>query len=168
MAIASRMVKTKIYPRPHNITNSWGHGLESAVVNQATIYPIIINDEGLGTPSAYEANPKNASFVEAAEPNCFPESRVDLVIAKLTLALTKPAVETDKVVALKIAFMPIFTSFDDYTAIDELSTLEIQDVLELQTESTDNQGFPLYNNVDMKIGLSAASLVLATNVPGLT
>ncbi len=91
MAVVSRMVKTKIYPRPHNMVHSWGHGLESAVVNQGTIYPILMNDEGLGTPSAYESNPKNAAFVEAAEPNCFPESRVDLVISELTLALTKPA-----------------------------------------------------------------------------
>ncbi len=168
MAISSRMVKTKIYPRPHDFKNSWGHGLESAVVNQATIYPIVMNDEGLGTPSAYESNPKNAAFVQAAEPNCFPESRVDLVLAKLTLSLTKSAIETDKVHALKIAFMPIFLSFDDYTAIDELSALEIQDILEMQTESTDNQGFPLYNAVDMKVGYAAAQQVMPTNVPGLT
>ncbi len=167
MAVPSRMVKTKIYPRPHDMFNSWGHGLESAVVNQATIYPILMNDEGLGTPSAYEANPRHASFVEAAEPNCFPESRVDLVLANLTFVLTKPAIETDKVHALRVGFMPIFCSFDDYTATDELSTLSIADVLELITEDTDNQGAPLFNNVKMKTGLNAASLLYPTNVPGM-
>ncbi len=167
MAVPSRLVKTKIYPRPHDMSNSWGHGLESAVVNQATIYPILMNDEGLGTPSAYEANPRHASFVEASEPNCFPESRVDLVVCNLTFALTKAAIETDKVVALRAAFMPIFTSFDDYLAKDELSTFTIADILELITEDTDNQGAPLFNNVKMKTGISATQLLYPANVPGM-
>ncbi len=163
-----KLMKTRWYPRPHNYDLQYAHGLESAVANQHTIIPLVMNDEGLGAPTAYEAHPENAAFVEAAEPNCFTNSRVDFVVADLTFSLTKAFEATDSLVALRIGFMPIFMSFiGDYTAIDELSTAEIQDVLEMQTESTDNQGFPLYNNVDMKI-TTAALAVLPANVPGLT
>ncbi len=64
--------------------------------------------------------------------------------------------------------MPIHMAFiDDYTAIDELSTLEVQDVLEMQTESTDNQGGPLYVAAkDLPEG-TAASAVYATTTPFL-
>ncbi len=142
--------------------------METAVVNQTTIYPICMYDEGLGAPSAYEAHPENAAFVEAAEPNCFPDSKVDVVLAQLQFSMTKGALVTDALDAIKVGYMPIMTSFiNDYTAIDELSSTEVQDVLELQTEATDRQGFPLYNAVDMpdKFGTTVANL--PTNVPGL-
>ncbi len=163
-----RMTKNRVYPRPHLQNVIWGHGLETGVVNQFTIFPIIMHDEGLGDPTAYEANPENAAFAVSEEPNCYPDSKIDSVFMQLEFNLTKAALETDKISALKICYMPIFMNFkDDYIAIDELSTLEIQDVLELQTESADRQGYPLFNGVDMPVPVVGSNL-LAANVPGLT
>ncbi len=161
-------VKLKTYPRPHTFQNSYGHGLETGVANQTTIYPIIMHDEGLGAPSAYEANPENANFLEAGEPNCFPESVIKTILVQMEVSMTKAALETDKLHAIKFAFMPIFTNFEDQAAIDELSTLDIGEILELQQESTDNQAFPLYNNVNMPFAGAAANSLLAANIPGLT
>jgi len=167
MAFKHKLMKSKWYPRPHSMKHRWGHSLDTAAVNDFTIYPIAMYDEGLGAPSTYEANPEHASFVEAAEPNCFPESRIDNIFCQLTLNMGKPCI-TDSIRAVKVCYMPIFTAFPtDYTAIDNLSTLEIQDILELQMETTDRQGFPLYNAVDM-IAPFTGSTTLATNVPGLT
>ena len=46
--------------------------------------------------------------------------------------------------------MPITTSFlEDISAKDELSTLTVGQILEMQTESTDRQAYPLWNNVNM-------------------
>ncbi len=161
-----KFMKTKWYPRPHHFRNDWNNGIETAVGNEATIYPILMHDEGLGAPVSYNANPEHASFVVAAEPNCYPESRVNLVIADMTFNMTKSALVTDNIDAVNIAFMPVFFSFkESYTAIDELTSAEVQDVLEMQTESTDRQGFPLYNNVNMK---TSKASVLAAKVPGLT
>ncbi len=164
-----RLMKTVWYARPHNKSSTWAHGLESAVANQATIYPLIMYDEGLGTPSAYEANPEHASFVEAAEPNCFPESRIDNVLMSIRFSLTKAALETDKIHAVRAAFMMIHTAFkEDLIANDELSGLDISEILELQSETTDRQAYPLFNNVDMKDMYGTAAADLPTNVPGLT
>ncbi len=168
MVIKTRLMRTEWRPRPHDMQHAWNHGLETGVVNQTTIYPICMYDEGLGTPSAYESHPENAAFVAAAEPNCFVNSRVDKISCILSFALTKAAIETDKVKIVRVAFMPIFMAFkEDYIAIDELTSIETQDVLEMQTEAPDRQGFPLYNTVKL-VEKFTGSAVLAANVPGLT
>ncbi len=167
MAGKTMLMKTRWYPNPHQLEHSFGIALEAETQNH-TIYPFAFYDEGLGTPSALETNPENAAFVESSSPNCFPDSRINIVLAKITFSLTKIALETDKLHAVKAQFMPIHMAFiDDYTAIDELSQLEIQDVLEMTTESTDRQGFPLWSTTDMPQKFTNSSLLSAT-VPGLT
>ncbi len=164
----TRLMRTKWYPRPHNMETNWGYGLETGVANTDTIIPITMYDEGLGAPSAYEANPEHASFVEAAEANCYPESKINLVLAQLTLSLSKGALETDKIHNVRYYYQPIFTTFDDITALDEISTFDIGEILELQREGTDRQCYPLFNAVDMVAGVTAAVTVMPTNLPGLT
>ncbi len=162
-----KFMKTKWYPRPHDMRHSWYHGLESAVVNQFTIYPLVMYDEGLGAPSAYEAHPENSAFVQSNAANCFPESTIDFVVSEVRFAMAKGLYGTDNVNAVRGCFMPIMCSFEDYEAVDELSSKTVKDVLELQTEATDNQGFPLYNTVKM-IEKFANSALMATEQPGLT
>ncbi len=168
MSFVSKLMKTRWYPRPHDMENGWFHRLEPGNNSMATIYPMVMYDEGLGDPASYNAHREHASFVVAGEPNCYPESRVDLITAKLELSLTKPALRTDNLVAVKCAYMPIFMSFkEDYIAIDELTSVETQDLIEMQTESTDRQGYPLYNGTKMPEKYSGSG-TLAANVPGLT
>ncbi len=161
-----RLMKTKWYAQPHRQLLRFK--LSAQVANKfATIIPHCFYDEGLGTPSAQETNPRNAAFAVSNFGNCFPESRVDNVFVSIRFTLTKQALETDKVSALKIGFMPMFLSFEDYTAIDELSTSEIQDILELQFEITDNQGYPLYAGTKLTESFSGSG-TFAANQPGLT
>ncbi len=161
-------MKETWYARPHNFNNTWAMGLESAVSNNTTIYPLIMYDEGLGTPSAYEANPENAAFVEAAEPNCFPESRIDNVYMTVRFSMTKAALETDKIHMIRMAFMMIHTAFiEDKTANDELSGLDIGEILELDSETTDRQMYPLWNDVDCKDMYGTTVNALPANVPSL-
>ncbi len=163
-----RFQKSKWYPRPHQDRNSYAHGLETAVANRATITPIIMYDEAQGTPSTYNANPEHASFAAFNGENCFPDSRVDNIFCEYRFSLTKAALETDKVTAIRIAFMKIHMAFkESYIAIDELTSLEVQDILMMQTEATDNQGFPLYNTVKM-VEKFSGSATLPAATPGLT
>ncbi len=162
------LMKTQWYPRPHTDQIAWSHGLESAAVNQATILPVVMYDEAQGAPSSYSANPRNAAFVTTSDPNCFPNSRINNIIVEMRFNLTKSAIETDKIVAARVYYMPIFTAFrESLQAIDELSQLETQDILELTSETTDRQCYPLWNTVDMKEPyLNIANL--SAGVPGLT
>ncbi len=162
-----RMVKQKIFPRPHSFQVNWGFALEDAIDTDTTMVPVCFYDEGLGATSAYESNPEHASFAETTSANCFPQSRVDNIYGNLSVRLSKAAIETDKVSALTFAVMVVSLAFkESYTAIDEKSQNEIQDILELQTESTDRQGGPLYVALDMPIG-SQATAVAPTNTPFL-
>ncbi len=163
-----KMMKTKWYPQPHDMKHAYGHGMETAASNRYTIYPIVMYDEGLGTPSANETHPEHAAFAESPNPNCFVDSRVDAIFTTVQFSLTKLAIETDKVTGVKCCFMPIFGAFlEDWTAADELSSETIKTVLEMQTESTDRQAFPLWAGGDMPIKWTASS-TLGAAVPGLT
>lgn len=167
----SRLMKTRWFPRPHDEQYSYAHGMEHTTGGsgkQAVLNLVAMNDEGLGAPSAYNANPEHASFAEADMPNCYPESLIDAMTVELLISLTKDALETDKLPAVRIATMPIFTSFDDIIALDKTSTLDIGEILELQRESTDYQCYPLYNGNDVMAGASGVAPTLHANVPGLT
>ncbi len=132
------------YPQPHNILGGCTFEVDNLTLD-STIVPIAFYDEGLGAPSANETHPENAAFaVIANQANCFVGSRINIITAQFEFSLTSKALD-DNITAIKFATMPIFMAFkQDYEAIDELSSIEIQDTIEMQTETTTNQGGPLY------------------------
>lgn len=162
-----KLMRTKWYPSPHHFSIDYAHGLETGVVNNTTILPLAFTDEAQGAPLALETHPENAAFAVQAKANCFPDSRIDFIVASLRFSMTKAALETDKLHVIRCGFMPIFTTFDDLDAVDELSTLTIGQVLEMQDEDTDNQAFPLYNDIKLT-ELVAGSATLHADQPGLT
>ncbi len=169
MANNGIMTKVPEYPRPHNMSGSWAHGLESAVVNHSTILPLITYDEGLGVINTYKSNPQNAAFVEKNSDHCYPTSRINNIFCEVQFQMSKEALETDKVHVLKFGTMVIHTSFmDGQLAEDEVSGLDLNEILRLQNESTDRQTFPLFNNVKMKTFKSNVTLDLPAETPGLT
>ncbi len=139
-----KFMKSKWYPQPHSIKGGCSFECDDGTLD-TTIVPICFYDEGLGAPSVFETHPENAQFaVIADQANCFVGSRINIINAEIRLSLTSKFFD-DNLTGIRIGTMPIFMAFKaDYEAIDELSSLEVQDVLEMQTESTTNQGGPLY------------------------
>ncbi len=168
MAFNSRMTKIRQYPRPHKDNIHYFQSME--IANQdSTIIQMIRHDEGLGAPDTYNSNPSHASFALATMPNCFVESRINNIFAEIRFSLTKGAIETDKVVSLRMAFMPIFVSFlEDLDATDEVSGADIESILELTHETTDRQTHPLFNGTDLTAKYSGSSDVDAASDTGLT
>ncbi len=164
-----RMMKVPEYPRPHDWQYNFAIPMEQTASQPfATICPIITYDEGLGAMSAYESNPSNAAFVEAATDHCFPTSKVNRVFAELKVQMSKIMLETDKVHAVRFATAEIHTSFmDGELALDEVSTLDLNEILELQNEQTDRQTFPLYNATDLKDFKINAGLDMPAEQAGL-
>ncbi len=162
-----RLMKTEWFAQPHDMRHSFFFELDDETLN-STIYPIAMYDEGRGTPSANESNPENSAFLVDNNPNCFVNSRVDNVFCSLKFSMTSKAID-DNLPVIRFAVMPIHTAFiDAYTAIDELTSLEIQDVLMMQTESTDRQGFPLYIADKKMVPKFSGSNLMNSLVPGLT
>ncbi len=139
-----RMSKVTQYPQPHALQGGFSFECDDVLLD-STIVPIAFYDEGLGAPNVRETNPENAAFaVVSQEVNCFPNSRINRIFAQFRFSINSNFID-DNLTHIRFATMPIHMAFiNDYTAIDELSTLEVQDLLEMQTESTDRQGGPLY------------------------
>ncbi len=142
--VTKRLMKSTWYPQPHLIIGGASFECDDETLN-STIVPFAFYDEGKGDPTAQETNPRNAAFaVIADEANCFVDSSINNIFAEFRFSLTTFAMD-DNIPALRFATMPIYMAFlENYTAVDELSSATIEDILELQTESTDRQGGPLY------------------------
>ncbi len=155
------------YPQPHSIAGGCTFECDDATID-STIVPIAFYDEGLGAPSALETNPENAAFaIVGDQANCFVGSRINLINAEFRFNLTSKFFD-DNLAGIRFATMPIFMAFiNDYTAIDELSNIEVQDVIEMQTETTDNQGGPLYTAAADMPEKTAALGNLGANTPFL-
>ncbi len=141
---APKLMKQTWWPQPHRITAGVTFELDNATLD-STILPIAFYDEGLGAPSSIETNPENAAFALVGDQaNCFVGSRINMILGELRFSLTSKFFD-DNLTSIRFGVMPIFMAFiNDYTAIDEVTGLEIQDTLMMQTETTDRQGGPLY------------------------
>jgi hypothetical protein len=161
-----KLMRMKQFPRIHVLENRFQLSAENTLSGQsATIVPTLMYDEGLGSPSSVKTNPENGSFAEANEPNCYPDSRINFAKHNLEFALTKGCWNTDKIESLKVAVIPIALSFvENYTALNDNTSEEVEDILELQHETTDRQGYPLYNGTK----LNGDFPDIGTNMPGLT
>ncbi len=164
-----RMNKVPEFPRAHDFSIGFMIPIESAAVTRATIVPLITSDEGLGAMSAFKTNPVNASFVEVNTDHCYPTSRIDRIFSQLIVNMNKIMLETDKVHVTRFAVATIHTSFmDGQLAEDEVSGLDLNEIIELQNESTDRQTFPLFTNVKLKDFKTNAQKDMPAETPGLT
>lgn len=163
--MAFQLVRKKIYPNVHVLENKFSLSADGASSTYATIYPVITQDEGLGDPNSKYTNPESASFSQTNEANCYPDSRVNYAQVNIELALSKAARETDKVKVMKVLVLPIHTAFiENLTATNEVTSEEVEDILELSHETTDRQTYPTFTGTD----LAGDYVDLGTNQAGLT
>lgn len=168
MARRYRLEKLKVYPRPHLQSIMYTHGLETGNSTETSMVPIHYYDEGLGAPSSYKANPQNSGFAKEIGGACYPDSRINFQNVTITYALTKGALETDKLHAVNCSFMVINTAFkESIDAKDEGSGETIGTICELQTETTDRKVYPIWSGTDMGNPYGSASNHEA-EVDGLT
>ncbi len=122
----------------------------------STILTLFHMTEAAAAPENVEVNPTNTNFATDGGVACHRGSIIDNVKFHLKIAMTKNAIETDKLRVLKVKWFPIYISFlDNLTAEDEKLTTEVEDLLHLQHDTTNKDTYPLY---------TAAKLVNAGNV----
>lgn len=167
------LMKKTVYPRIHNRKLKYQLTLNGAVKN-ATSIPIICNDEGLGDPASFNSNPRHASFTEVDDANCYPESFVSRVFTEQWFSLAKGCYETDKISAVKLMLIGFAGAFkEQWDASDDLQSVSVMDVLELQKESTDKQVYPIYNGTKLdgdfyELGALQLGLTTNTNIEGIS
>ncbi len=104
-------------------------------------------------PSTIVVNPRNSGYgVEASPMICY-DSIVQKMSGFTQFALSKHALETDKVVAVNFFIIPVFASWEDsYTPADELSGDTIATILKLTSDTTNEDVTPTFNGTDLPTG----------------
>lgn len=166
MVTAYRLTKEKQYPLPHDINCQYVLGGKSSSTGYCTIMPYLHHDEAR-LPSNVYTHPEHASFAETDYTGISAESKVFKMIAATRISLTKQAVGTDNVQALRVGIMDIHGAFEDFDATDELTGVSVGDVLELTKETVDRQTYPIYDGTDLTPKYTGSS-TLNTNAQGLT
>jgi len=163
------MQKVKEYPQHHRMHLNFNLTHDDATeTERATMIPILFNDDAISPPTI-DTNPMHASFAEATEGSCAPESKVFNISAKIQMNFTKDAWNTDKIRQLKIQMIPIAVAFEDIDAADELTSATVGSILELTDEDTTNNTYPIYNGVKLRgytLEFGASQLGLTTNTLG--
>ena len=162
-----RLMRQEWYPKPHTFQNSIKFSIRSANY-YATIYPLVQYNESLPAPSTIKTHPENTSFSTYGASLCHPDSEVDTFKSTMQISMTKEALHTDQLDMINVAFMPIHMAFlDDYEALDDLSGMQIEDILEMQHNTTNRNGYALYNGNQIEDKYSSSG-DLHADEPGLT
>ncbi len=144
--------KTMEYPLPHQFDYSFSLSPETATKN-STMIRLIMSRENNNAVDTIEVNPSHASFAEETGCIVHPDSIIPRMNIAMRAQMNQAMDETDKIRYIKFHWMPIYASFlDSYTAMDNETNVEVEDILELKTTATNKTGFPLFNNVKLLAG----------------
>ncbi len=153
------------FPLIHNFEFRFGLSAESPT-KAATIVPYFFQDNALVDYENVKTNPENADFATVGYPNVMAGSYVPKVLISWNAAMY--AVVEAAMDKLKWGHMRIGTSMlNRLDAFDKKTGDDIEAILELQHETTDEQAGPLYNGTKLFEGAGASDLDF-TKVPFLT
>ncbi len=159
------------FPMYHEFTYKFSLQLED--VNQdSTIATLIHASEANAvTPESVNVNPSNGQFAENNGPLCHMGSIVPKMSMSINafLSIASAAdIGADKPVIFN--WMPLYTSFENsLTAVDDQTSLEVEDIIELQHDATNKDTTPLFStaNLDNVVG-HATGQPLTTEPPNIT
>ncbi len=143
----------KEFPLMHDLEFAFSLNAEDETKN-STIIPLVFQDKSACTPATTYVDPKHTSFETAAYSNVLSESIVPQLQMYVKCALSKGAIETDAVRSLSLNYMFINTAFlNRLEAEDTKSGDDIEAILNLTHETTDEQVYPVASTVDLVNGV---------------
>ncbi len=151
------------YPLSHDFTFGFGLNIDDAVfVRNSTIVPYLMQDNAIVDYETIKVNPENEDFAVVAKPNTAAGSFIPRVMVSWWSIV--PSTEP---VVMNFKTMNIFTStLNRLDAFDKKTGNDIETILELTHETTDEQCYPLWNGT--KLYESHMTLDYPADVPGLT
>ncbi len=137
------------HPLPHNFGNVTVLYGEDETKN-SMIFTLLRTSEACLAPDTIEVNPEHASFGEDVGALIQKGSIVPRINLRIYANMTKDAIETDKMRTIKFNWMPIYISFlDSLEAEDSKTAVQIEDILELQHDTTNKDVYPLHSTVKL-------------------
>ncbi len=150
-------------PLPHDFTFSFGLDMDDAAATKnSTIIPFVMQDNAIIDYETIKTNKENADFAVVAKPNCAAGSYVPK--CSVSWVGFSPAAEVN---IMKFKYMDIHTAMlNRLDAFDKKTGNDIETILELTHEVTDEQTIPLWNTVKIYEGHHVQDL--PAEVPGLS
>ncbi len=154
---------TWIYPRVHEF--NFGFGLSAEDSNKAsTMVPYVMQDNALIDYENIKTNPENDDFAVVGYPNCCAGSYVPKINVGWHMFI--PTADTE-IISLIVNTMKLGCAFlNRLDAFDKKTGEDIETILELTHETTDEQAYPLWNGTKLFEG--AGTYDYDALVPGLT
>ncbi len=151
------------FPLIHNFEFGFGLSAEDAA-RAHTIQPYIIQDNAMVDYETIKTNPENADFAVVAKPNVMAGSYIPKVLVDYVMYIPP----TDTTIShLMVDTLPInIAMLNRLDAFDKKTGDDIETILELQHETTDEQAYPLWNG--SKLFEGGGTYDLPADVPGLT
>ncbi len=151
------------YPRIHDFV--FGFGLDcddTASTKNSTLVPYLMQDNAIVDYETIKTNPENDDFAVKINPNVAAGSYVPKCM--VSWHAWSPSAEID---VMKFRYMNIHTAMlNRLDAFDKKTGNDIETILELTHEVTDEQVYPLWNTVKLYEGHHVQDY--AVDVPGLT
>ncbi len=155
--------QTWVYPRIHNF--NFGFGLSAEATTKAhTIVPYLMQDNALVDLETIKTNPENADFAVVGFPNCHAGSYVPKINVGWSMFI--PTADTE-IISIIVNTMQLGCAFlNRLDAHDKKTGDDIETILELTHETTDEQAYPLWNGTKLFEG--GGTYDYDALVPGLT
>ncbi len=153
------------YPLPHDYTFSFGMDMDAAAATKnSTIIPYVMQDNAIVDYETIKTNPENEDFAVVAKPNCAAGSFVPRV--SVSWKAFCPVIGGAEIDVMNFKYMPIHTSMlNRLDAFDKKTGNDIETILELTHETTDEQAYMLGNDIKLYEGHGVQDL--PSDVPGL-
>ncbi len=136
-------------PLTHDLEGQFSLTAENETKN-SVIIPLVFQDKSACVAATTFVNPKHASYEHAAYSNVLADSQVPQLQISFKCALSKLAIETDAIRSLSLNYMFINTAFlNRLDAADDASGDDIEGILNLTHETTDEQVYPVASTVDL-------------------
>ncbi len=157
--------QTWAYPLPHDFTFSFGLDVdEAAVTKHSTIIPFVMQDNAIIDYETIKTNPENDDFAVVAKPNCGAGSYVPR--CTVTWKAFCPSIGGGEIDIMNFKYLPIHIAMlSRLDAFDKKTGNDIETILELTHETTDEQTYMLGNDIKLYEGHGVQDL--PADVPGL-
>ncbi len=150
-------------PSPHDFV--WGFGLDidpASPLKAATIVPYCMQDNAIVDYETIKVNPQNEDFVIQNKPNCAAGSYIGKIMVSW-----KAWIASSEIDLMNFNTLDIHTSMlNRLDAFDKKTGEDIESLLELTHETTDEQCYPLWDGTKLYEGHLVNDY--AAEVPGLT
>jgi hypothetical protein len=151
------------FPRIHNFEFGFGLSAEDST-KASTIVPYFFQDNAIVDYEDIKTNPENADFAIDTSPCVAAGSYIPKILVDYVMYLHPEDTELSH---LMVDRMKINTAMlNRLDAFDKKTGDDIETILELQHETTDEQCYPLWNGT--KLFESAGTYDYHADVPGLT